>query len=431
MRKTATIVMLLFLPLVLVNSVAAQAQSQVIRITLGPGAYSFNWYYENLDGFYLSGAGPDTVISPVDPDEPIIELISSQNIVIENLTLDGVYNAGSYHVTRFDDVQNLLIRNVVFDGADKRAINVMSNHGTPQNENIRIEDNRFVNMPRDAIYVGYAKTVQITGNTIHDSHDVAVDMGEEVENVVISDNTILDSQNGILMAHGFYNVVINGNVLQGISGCGIKMDGPHETYETGHHYVISDNTIEAVSDGLTAIRLIDAPQGIVAGNVISGFESIMIRVDSSDVAVTGNVFWHPETNWAIRVTEPRVNVSGNTFYLDGVGGVFTQADDVVIADNVFFNNATLYEVSIQSDGASRIRVSGNTFYDANNGIYLYDTTYSLVDDNVFMGGEVVSGDVREVNASDYNRIRYNLVREESGLVIVGEHSVSVGNEWWE
>jgi parallel beta-helix repeat protein len=204
--------------------------------------------------------------------------------------------------------------------------------------------------------------------------------GEDVDNVVITGNTLEDiGEHGIYFAQDGDRVVISNNVLDGVNSTttahsGIKF--------VGDNAVISGNHIIGYTDAsgsCSGILIEDATGSVtVAGNLIDACREGMRIIDSSNISISGNTFtdcvldgyYGDITMNTAAGNVDNISITGNTFFRSIAAGNGVPVEDVgtgTLAKVVFANNVINGNYAGDWRGAGSLHGSTNILFGFNYG----------------------------------------------------------------
>jgi hypothetical protein len=391
-------------------------------INLSAGTYRVNWRFEDHDILAISGQGPATVLEPEDLAQPIIHAIKTGTLTLQNLAINGLAHAGATtDPTYFRAIDALTIHNVIFQNSYHRAVNIRA---AEPNTNATIDHCTFSANHRNAIYAGNVTNLFVTNNRILDAlNDTAVDIGERVKNIHVTNNTINNAGAGILVSNDdlafktLDNILIYGNIITSTQSA-IQI---RAAIDKTAHALISNNLIK---DATWAARIF-ADNVTLQNNLIADTINQPVYIEGYQVAAINNTITGHGSNWAIQATGQAFQASGNYLHLEGGAGFNVTGDHAVIQANNFYDTNRI----LQLENAAHARVHANTAHRSTGGIFLIDTHHSIVDANVFFES-INNNDIIEEGFSDFNRIRRNFVRNQYGISVIGPNTLAQDNDWW-
>jgi hypothetical protein len=274
--------------------------------------------------------------------------------------------------------------------------------------------------------------VWIDGNVVHDSHDVAIEVsGGDIDQVHITNNTILDCHQGIVSEDGRY-VIISGNILRGVTTNGIHVD--HSVLDPGHDVLIDNNYVEAAAAGGWAGVAVNTVEGCqIKNNILKGkFNNQMICILAADHVVQGNHLYFGGASTGVGIKcdtdSDGATIVNNTLFgfNDSNAGISSNGNDnLTITGNVFDDAGWCMDIK----NSTGHHIQGNTWRSSAGGLQMTAVTYSVVEGNAGFDTNYTATDIVEVGACDNNQIKNNHVLGKYSIVVLGASTVSENNTY--
>lgn len=305
-------------------------------VYLSPGVYEFSTSTVMASDSCLIGAGRDVtfLMGSAAVDAPVLRTDKTgtaknswRNITVKDLSI----HARRGHVTRFNNVENLLIENVA---ASSTATNIRESIFVEYGQNVKVRDSYVYSTRGDGIQINAVDYFEVIGNTISSSTDDAIDIDADF----LSGWTI-PSQYGSVI----------GNTIEIVPG------GHCIRIENANYVTVDSNVVRKCSTGILINNTVDFPamRGIVISNNVTRDNDVTgIRVDASDglgivnTLITGNMTVDEgasagsNVGGGIVVNASSTSVVGNTVLNGGMEGggddggiVVYKANDVSVKDN--------------------------------------------------------------------------------------------------
>lgn len=320
----------------------------------------------------LSGEGPGTVLRVASGVANGITLsTTANNMVVRDLWLTGpgpaAPNANGISGTSLDNVtiegcyvDQWSDDGIIIHGPNTRNVKIINNYVLNEEEGIEVKGGCNYTISGNHVWSA-AQPLEITSREPYDNH---------IYDVVVSGNVLEGTERGIWLFGNVSRVVIDGNIIQGLSESGIYSSKTSAT-SFQDHITISNNLIQS------------SPYGIIF---------TLQTARSRDYLIMGNQFYNMGTYGIYFNTVcQNISVVGNYFHtLAGSGTVTgikqasaTAVDKLVIQANVFCNMK--YAIYGLTEGQV---VSCNSFYDAGGGGYTVIVTGANCSffGNTFSGG---------------------------------------------
>lgn len=377
---------------------------------------------------HLVGESWNTILKLADEtDDSVLESTGTPTgIIVENLAIDGNYAAQSTpdYTTGgifFSTVSNTTVKNCYIHDVAEHAIRF--NNGGSSNlitdnlcadgrfgilyygEGVALKPSRSIisnNFVYNAggtpgntgtgIFVREGFNVVIEGNHLEGCVDSGIEVNDG-EAITVTGNSIHNNAKGIIVRE-CKGVAVTGNTINyttsGTSHVGIHIWG-HSTTLNCTDWTVSGNTITYCND--EGIRIENACNGSIMGNTVS--HGITSTADGMRIEITGSV------NWTLFIT-----VTGNTFLGNPDFGIQ-------------INPAASYFVR-------GLAIIGNILSSCNKGIGLSRTENSTITGNIIMNN--LDHGIASV-ASDFIAFVANVFAGNGATAIdgAGAYCVGIGN----
>ncbi|MEM9170349.1 MAG: right-handed parallel beta-helix repeat-containing protein, partial [Pseudomonadota bacterium] len=312
---------------------AVDAASSGDTIVLGAGTFREQVTIDGAVDLTIRGAGAATIVEMVDAPaananggESVFSVLSSTNVIIEDLTVDarglGSSNAyyGVYYRNSSGEIDNLTVTGV-------RA--PLQNDGTPQGGQIgrAIFAENVDAAPR---------MLAVTNNTVTDFQKNGIDLRGVGLDVLVDGNVVEGSgflpaanaiaQNGIVLVNGPTGTISNNEVSEIGFARGDFSTAGILGFNAGDGVVVDNNTILGPRDGQDVLvrsnigginfTAGEADSLVITNNTLDGVLNGIILGDNVDTpTVTGNVFLNPVLSLVTNTGQGTLD--GANFVVDG------------------------------------------------------------------------------------------------------------------
>nr|WP_280904423.1 right-handed parallel beta-helix repeat-containing protein [Methanobacterium petrolearium] len=277
-------------------------------INVASGTYNENLVINKT--INLKGSGENTVLTPSNLENPIINITISGNAsVISGFIISGATTSSAIDISgasgctvtnnnitgnqigiRVSGSSNTISSNnisgnnngVYCDGNNQKIKNntiTQSSTGvTVENsENVEIEDNRITSNAGTGVTIKNSNNTAIKGNNISDNHD-GVEISDNSAGNVVDDNTITDNQDSGIEIQQSQNNQIKQNTIHNNVQTGIKLN-----QSNGNN--INGNNINGSSIG---VDLQNSNYNTISGNTITAKTLLIKSSNSYGNTITNN-----------------------------------------------------------------------------------------------------------------------------------------------
>ena len=196
---------------------------------------------------------------------------------------------------------------------------------------------------------------------------------------LIQDNYIEGTRNdGIILQYSPYNTIINNYINHGNVSTSQGIDAHHSPY-----LIISENTVTNSNNGIY-VFLESHNVDITRNTVFNNGAGIVIE-GLSNITVLQNTIYNNSRQAIVASNSEKVDVIDNRIENSGYNAIeFYTVADSKIASNVFTGNMG----GFQADNSTGLHVVNNSMMNMNAGVvFRYGTKDSLVENNVMVGNE--------------------------------------------
>lgn len=405
-------------PTAVQNAINSLPFGGIVHFDTGIFKTNIKILYNNI---ILEGSGQNTTLELDDGNERVILSNNTNNITIRNFTINGRNDIAIRSTTRFNNVTNLKIENNYFVNSKIRAIDVYPylKNGVNFNKYIYIFNNRFTNNTLDAIYVS-ANNVTIQGNIIDDSPDTAIDTGDLISNVIITNNIINKGNAGILLSNYYGNGTVSNNILKNITGNGISVSAGNSS-----NHSIKNNIINSSSSGYSAITLSNTTNIQIINNSLDGFSAHQIRCkDAKNIYISRNIYLNQRYNYGLFSTCTNLIVEYNIFYLNqGQAGIYSN-NPIIAINNIF----SIPDGSIKLDtNSNNSLIINNLHFNSRTGFILNNSGFNYILNNRFINS-VYNQDLIEQSGAGSNIFKNNSYEKNIINLTIGNFTnITFGN----
>lgn len=391
--------------------------------------------FQMKSNIWLKGAGKASVIDIIDDGtatSTFVQLNTISNVKISDITIEqsnAVSRSSNFGLVKADLSNNVIISKVNFGKATSTAIHTTKCvnwliegcdvggtfadgfHISRESKKIRIIGNRFEDTGDDAIgIIGYidaptnygkCEDIIISGNTIYDSdaRGIVVNGGR---NVVIADNTIRMTQKaGIQVGNGanIHNnlgIIIKGNTIQDTGNVGSgDISGIYFGY--CRFGIISENIIDdSQGDGITIFPL--AQDLTISDNQLSraGRGIFVDQTQSTDSLVLQELYTDVGESATVAGVS-NLKIISNTIMRMNLDGIYVDGEATLKSVDVIISKNTIY------------KVNGNNVVSRNIFLNYCDTVE--INNNIGKAGVfALSANIAYANSTNVNHVK----RTESG-----------------
>lgn len=328
----------------------------------------------------------------------IFQIYCANGITIQNTT---VKNVCGYHHMNFASVKDVKVSQVTFSNFVKYKGTDYSTLETGKDNNNKFNSSASLTseaLQFDNFYGDYiSQNIEVTGCTFQDvlsgvgnHHDKAGGGVTKVgaQNVKITNNKFVNVENTCINLYSFENVEVSGNTAENVrtftrvySGKDCTIDkNTVTTYKGKNKYnmfrvsdgavlTISNNTVKG--SGNIAVKLDSKSKATVKNNTFSGTMDVAIYVNQSTATVTGNTIGKTK-DVAIRVADSTATttVAKNTIKNSGSNGIYLTNSKVKVESNKVSNTAShgIY----MKGGSGSIKKNNVNKTKVGNGIYVVE-----------------------------------------------------------